>query len=57
MKIRLDRVLMGEYECDTQKEALEAKPVDVEFDVPKNWIAPYTKYAKDWWKPYVPQAQ
>lgn len=54
MKIRLDRVLMGEYECDTQKEALEAKPVDVQFEQPKNWIAPYTKYAPDWWKPYVP---
>lgn len=55
MKIRLDRVLMGEFECDTQEEALQAKPIDIKFEKPASWTAPYTKYADDWWKPYVPQ--
>lgn len=55
MKLRLDRVLKGEFECDSVEAALEAKPVDVSFERPDNWIAPYAKYEPNWWKPYVPQ--
>ena len=53
MKLRLDRVLRGELE-GTLSEALSSKSVDVSFEKPKEWVAPYSKYEGDWWIPFLP---
>ncbi|CAI5945292.1 unnamed protein product [Closterium sp. NIES-64] len=54
MKLRLDRVLKGEFEASSQDDALEGKPFDISFPKPANWVAPYPKYEPTWWKPYAP---
>ncbi|CAI6005480.1 unnamed protein product [Closterium sp. NIES-65] len=54
MKLRLDRVLKGEFEASSQDDALEGKPFDISFPKPANWVAPYPKYEPNWWKPYAP---
>ena len=56
MKLRLDRVLRGEYTATSVDEALASQPVTAEFPPPENWIAPYPKYEAGWWTPYLPPA-
>lgn len=54
MKLRLDRVLTESYEADGLEEALASNPVDLEFEKPEKWVAPYTKYEFGWWEPFLP---
>eukprot|EP01018_Ginkgo_biloba_P000591 Gb_09920 [translate_table: standard] len=54
MKLRLDRVLEGEYEAETLDEALASNPVELKFEKPETWTAPYPKYEYGWWKPFLP---
>ncbi|XP_057508315.1 uncharacterized protein LOC130791194 [Actinidia eriantha] len=54
MKLRLDRVLSESYEADTLEEALASNPVNLEFEKPENWVAPYPKYEFGWWEPFLP---
>lgn len=54
MKLRLDRVLRGEIEAETLSEAVKSNPVNVDFEKPQTWTAPYTKYAGGWWTPFLP---
>jgi hypothetical protein len=53
MKLRMDRVLRGEYEADTLKEALASNPVELKFEKPQVWKAPYPKYEGEWWTPFL----
>ncbi|GJP33333.1 hypothetical protein CLOM_g17877 [Closterium sp. NIES-68] len=53
MKLRLDRVLRGEFECDSQEEALKSLPIENNFGKPAKWDAPYPKYESSWWTPYA----
>ena len=53
MKLRLDRVLKGEVTVDSAKEVLTGKLTTVKFERPEKWIASYTKYAGDWWTPFL----
>ncbi|PHT86858.1 hypothetical protein T459_08964 [Capsicum annuum] len=48
MKLRLDRVLQESYEADCLEEALASNPVDLEFEKPEKWTAPYPKYEYGW---------
>ncbi|CAI5458104.1 unnamed protein product [Closterium sp. Yama58-4] len=52
MKLRLDRVLRGEFECDSLDEALKSLPIENNYK-PAKWDAPYPKYQSDWWTPYA----
>eukprot|EP00850_Spirogloea_muscicola_P016905 SM000141S00849 [mRNA] locus=s141:55814:56188:- [translate_table: standard] len=54
MKLRLDRVLKGEFDAASDAEALASKPVDVQFGQPDKWVAPYPKYDGPWWTPFLP---
>ncbi|KAJ4753799.1 Ycf54-like protein [Rhynchospora pubera] len=54
MKLRLDRVLANNFEADTLNEALASNPVDLQFDKPQIWTAPYPKYEFGWWEPFLP---
>ncbi|XP_078446602.1 YCF54 isoform X2 [Wolffia australiana] len=54
MKLRLDRVLTESFEADSLAEALASSPVDVQFERPKNWVAPYPKYESGWWQRFLP---
>jgi hypothetical protein len=54
MKLRLDRVLANNFEVDTLDEALACNPVDLQFDKPETWTAPYPKYEFGWWEPFLP---
>ncbi|CAA6661901.1 unnamed protein product [Spirodela intermedia] len=56
MKLRLDRVLTESFEAKTLEEALASNPVDLQFEKPKNWTAPYPKYEYGWWEPFLPPA-
>lgn len=57
MKLRLDRVLQGSFEAEsTLEEALESNPVNIEFDKPEKWTAPYPKYEYGWWEPFLPSS-
>lgn len=53
MKLRLDRVLQGEFEAETLEEALSSNPVELNFEKPEKWTAPYSKYEYGWWKPFI----
>lgn len=53
MKLRLDRVLEGEFEAETLEEALSSNPVELNFGKPEKWTAPYSKYEYGWWKPFL----
>nr|ABK21643.1 unknown [Picea sitchensis]ABK22348.1 unknown [Picea sitchensis]ABK26457.1 unknown [Picea sitchensis]ACN39790.1 unknown [Picea sitchensis] len=53
MKLRLDRVLQGEFEAETLEEALSSNPVDLNFGKPEKWTAPYAKYEYGWWEPFL----
>ncbi|XP_071688932.1 protein YCF54, chloroplastic-like [Rutidosis leptorrhynchoides] len=54
MKLRLDRVLEESFEADSLEEALACNPAKLEFEKPKNWVAPYPKYEYGWWKSFLP---
>ncbi|XP_008801005.2 uncharacterized protein LOC103715221 [Phoenix dactylifera] len=54
MKLRLDRVLADNFEADSLKEALAYNPVDLQFEKPEKWAAPYPKYEFGWWEPFLP---
>lgn len=54
MKLRLDRVLQESFEADSLEEALASDPVELKFDKPEKWTAPYSKYAFGWWEPFLP---
>ncbi|CAM8949361.1 unnamed protein product [Rhodiola kirilowii] len=56
MKLRLDRVLAESYAADTVDEALASNSatLDLEFEKPENWVAPYPKYESGWWEPFLP---
>ncbi|CAA7392951.1 unnamed protein product [Spirodela intermedia] len=54
MKLRLDRVLAESFESDNLAEALASTPVDLHFEKPQNWVAPYPKYESGWWERFLP---
>lgn len=54
MKLRLDRVLQESFEADSTEEALACTPVNLEFEKPEKWTAPYPKYESGWWEPFLP---
>ncbi|XP_042000018.1 uncharacterized protein LOC121749514 isoform X2 [Salvia splendens] len=54
MKLRLDRVLQDSFETDTLEEALASSRIDIEFEKPEKWTAPYAKYKYGWWEPFLP---
>ncbi|XP_075519745.1 protein YCF54, chloroplastic-like [Primulina tabacum] len=54
MKLRLDRVLQHSFEAENLEEALASNPVNLEFEKPENWTAPYPKYEYGWWEPFLP---
>ncbi|KAG2672764.1 hypothetical protein I3843_13G050900 [Carya illinoinensis] len=54
MKLRLDRVLSESFEADSIGEALASNPANIEFEKPKNWVAPYPKYESGWWERFLP---
>ncbi|KAF3682141.1 putative histidine triad (hit) protein [Capsicum annuum] len=54
MKLRLDRVLQESYEADSLEEALASTPVNLEFEKPETWTAPYPKYEYGWWESFLP---
>ncbi|ERN04294.1 uncharacterized protein LOC18432453 [Amborella trichopoda] len=54
MKLRLDRVLSEQFEAESLEEALASNPVDLKFEKPENWVAPYSKYEYGWWEPFLP---
>ncbi|CAA7032350.1 unnamed protein product [Microthlaspi erraticum] len=55
MKLRLDRVLAESFEATSLDEALASNPTTLEFDKPKNWVAPYPKYEPGWWETFLPK--
>ncbi|KAH9309607.1 hypothetical protein KI387_037518, partial [Taxus chinensis] len=55
MKLRLDRVLEGEFEAETREQVFESNPTELLFEKPESWTAPYPKYEYGWWKPFLPQ--
>ncbi|MCO5582867.1 hypothetical protein L7F22_036768 [Adiantum nelumboides] len=57
MKLRLDRVLRGEIEAESLTEALKFNPVELNFEKPQTWSAPYSKYEGPWWTPFLPPAE
>ncbi|XP_057772695.1 uncharacterized protein LOC130992170 [Salvia miltiorrhiza] len=54
MKLRLDRVLQDSFETDNLEEALASNPIDLKFEKPDKWTAPYAKYEYGWWEPFLP---
>ncbi|KAG5567127.1 hypothetical protein RHGRI_002632 [Rhododendron griersonianum] len=54
MKLRLDRVLLESFEADSLAEALASHPVDLDFEKPEKWVAPYPKYESGWWETFLP---
>ncbi|CAL9207500.1 unnamed protein product [Musa hybrid cultivar] len=48
MKLRLDRVLADSFEADTLGEALAYNSIDLNFENPEKWTAPYPKYEFGW---------
>ncbi|CAA3029752.1 uncharacterized protein LOC111379988 isoform X1 [Olea europaea subsp. europaea] len=44
MKQRLDRVLQESYEADSIEDALASNPINLAFEKPEKWTAPYSKY-------------
>lgn len=53
MKLRLDRVLQESFEADSLEEALASNPVNIEFEKPEKWTAPYPKYEYGWWERFL----
>ncbi|KAJ6790724.1 Uncharacterized protein M6B38_247735 [Iris pallida] len=54
MKLRLDRVLADSFEAGNLGEALASNPVELQFEKPEKWVAPYPKYESGWWKTFQP---
>ncbi|KAF5821869.1 putative Ycf54-like superfamily protein [Helianthus annuus] len=54
MKLRLDRVLLESFEAESIEEALAFNPVNLEFEKPDKWVAPYPKYEYGWWESFLP---
>ncbi|KAI7734344.1 hypothetical protein M8C21_030413 [Ambrosia artemisiifolia] len=54
MKLRLDRVLEESFEAESVEEALASNPVNLEFEKPEKWVAPYPKYEFGWWESFLP---
>ncbi|MQL94957.1 hypothetical protein Taro_027622 [Colocasia esculenta] len=54
MKLRLDRVLAENFEAHSLEEALASNPVDLHFEKPEKWVAPYPKYESGWWERFLP---
>lgn len=54
MKLRLDRVLAEQFDAETLEEALASNPVELKFEKPEKWTAPYPKYEFGWWEPFLP---
>lgn len=54
MKLRLDRVLMESFDASSLHEALEFDPVELNFEKPTTWTAPYPKYESGWWDSFLP---
>ncbi|TVU47204.1 hypothetical protein EJB05_06796 [Eragrostis curvula] len=54
MKLRLDRVLADQFDSESMEEALASNPVEVKFEKPEKWTAPYPKYESGWWGPFLP---
>ena len=44
MKLRLDRVLQDQFDAESVEEALASNPVELKFEKPEKWTAPYPKY-------------
>jgi len=56
MKLRLDRVLKGDFEASANAaEALKGKTPKADFKRPEPWTAPYSKYEDKWWEPFLPK--
>lgn len=56
MKLRLDRVLQDQFDAESIDEALGSNPVELKFEKPEKWTAPYPKYEFGWWKAFLPEA-
>ncbi|KAG9132420.1 hypothetical protein Leryth_008362, partial [Lithospermum erythrorhizon] len=54
MKLRLDRVLRDSFDADSVEEALASDSVDIKFEKPDKWVAPYPKYEFGWWEKFLP---
>ncbi|RLN38876.1 uncharacterized protein C2845_PM01G14000 [Panicum miliaceum] len=54
MKLRLDRVLQEQFDAESVEEALASNPVELKFEKPEKWTAPYPKYEFGWWEPFLP---
>lgn len=54
MKLRLDRVLQDQFDAESVEEALASNPVELKFEKPEKWTAPYPKYGFGWWEPFLP---
>ncbi|EER94919.1 uncharacterized protein LOC8083674 [Sorghum bicolor] len=54
MKLRLDRVLQDQFDSESVEEALASNPVELKFEKPEKWTAPYPKYEFGWWEPFLP---
>ncbi|XP_076941398.1 protein YCF54, chloroplastic-like [Bidens hawaiensis] len=54
MKLRLDRVLLESFEAESLEEALAFNPINLEFEKPDKWVAPYPKYEYGWWESFLP---
>lgn len=54
MRLRLDRVLAEQFDAETLEEALASNPVELKFEKPEKWTAPYPKYEFGWWEPFLP---
>jgi len=57
MKLRLDRVMVCELGPVSKDEALAVGGDVPEFGEFSKWTAPYSPYAKGWWKPFLPVQQ
>lgn len=55
MKLRLDRVLAESFEADDFAEAMASNPVELHFEKPEKWTAPYPKYEFGWWESFLPK--
>jgi len=56
MKLRLDRVLKGEFEASSDASvALKGEQPKADFKRPEPWTAPYKKYEDKWWEPFLPK--
>ena len=52
MKLRMDRVLIGELEGSVAEVTASKGPAPV-FPKPARWTAPYNKYAAGWWSMFT----